>query len=97
MLSKLSLPCNLVSLNRLFNPTNPLTQSHTHGIQELLLTVEELFLGQILRIAQSFAPGDDGHLEQRICILQEPTAHCMSRLVIRNRLLLVRLQKGVIF
>lgn len=37
-------------------------QSHAHPVQELLLGVQVLLLGQILGIAQPFAPRDDGDL-----------------------------------
>ena len=39
------------------------SQSHAHPVQELLFSVQILFLRKILSIAQAFTPGNNGHLE----------------------------------
>ena len=39
-------------------------QHDTHAIKQLLLCEQVLFLGQILRVTQPFASGNNGHLSE---------------------------------
>lgn len=38
---------------------NPSSQGHTHAVQQLLLGVEVLLLGQVLSVTQTLTPRDD--------------------------------------
>ena len=67
-------------------------QHGAHAVKELLPCVQLLLPGQALGIAEPLAPGGDGHLEQGICVFQEPAHHRMASLVVGHRHLLARLQ-----
>lgn len=41
-------------------------EHHAHPVEQLLLAEEELLLGQVLRIPQTFPSGNDGHLGENI-------------------------------
>ena len=67
-------------------------QHGAHAVKELLPCVQVLLPGQALGIAEPLAPGDDGHLEQRVCVFQEPAHHHMASLVVGPGHHLTRLQ-----
>ena len=43
-------------------------QHHAHSVKQLLLSVQVLFLRQILCIPQTFPSGNNGHLKENIRI-----------------------------
>lgn len=54
------------------------TQSHAHPVQQLLLCVQILLLGQVLSIAQPLSTRDDGYLVSRKHTLPMQTwAECL--------------------
>mmetsp|Transcript_17410 Transcript_17410/g.25361 ORF Transcript_17410/g.25361 Transcript_17410/m.25361 type:complete len:276 (-) Transcript_17410:68-895(-) len=54
-------------------------QGHHHNVHDLLFCPEEHLLGQILRITEcSAASRDDGNLEERIGMFQEPSSNGMA-------------------
>ena len=74
------------------------SQGHAHSVVQLLCGVEVLLLGQVLRIPQTLAPGDDGDLEEGVGVLQEPADHRVAGFVVGHRLLLLRLEHvGLLF
>ena len=67
-------------------------QHGTQAVKELLRCVQVLLPGQALGIAEPLAPGDNGHLEQGVCMFQEPAHHLTASLVVGHHHLLAGLQ-----
>ena len=79
--------------------TRPKTAAQPRGcpawrtwVKELLPGVQVLLPGQALGTAKPLALGDDGHLEQGVCVFQEPAHHRMVSLMVGHRHLLAGLQ-----
>merc|ERR1719295_1615858 len=71
---------DLVEGERLRHPT---PQRHAHPVHELVRTEEFLVYRSVLSEAQGGAgPGDDGHLQQGVGVLQHPADQGVARLVV---------------
>mmetsp|Transcript_35568 Transcript_35568/g.85840 ORF Transcript_35568/g.85840 Transcript_35568/m.85840 type:complete len:200 (-) Transcript_35568:179-778(-) len=68
----------------------PPCERHLHDVHDLILRAQEDLLGKVLCVPQRAArTGDDGHLKQRVRVLQEPASDSMTSLVVRHYGLLV--------
>lgn len=63
-------------------------QSHAHAVQQLLLRVQVLLFGQVLRVAQTLPSGDDGHLcrsQHKLMSLHQPPFKFHSIVQLQHR------------